>query len=457
MKPLCVVSCPIDTFSGYGARSRDFVNALIKEKDSEWDIKILPQMWGETPWNFLDDNDSLKQRFIPGLDQNNQPDIWMQITVPNEFQSIGKSFNVGITAGIETTVFPAEFIEGMNRMDLNLISSNHSKNVAVASSFEKKDKTSNQTVSILKLEKPCEVLFEGLDLDKYYKKPQNSGLLKDIKEEFCFLFTGHWLQGNFGEDRKDVATLIKTFYETFNTASKKKPALILKTNSVNYSLIDREHILKHINKIKNQVSGNLPNVYLLHGEMTDNEMNQLNNDDKVKAFVSFTKGEGYGRPLAEAAITGKPVIVSNWSGHIDFINKEYNVLIGGSLKKVHKSAANQFLLADSQWFNINREIAGRAMKDVFKNYKRYWESSRKQTQYLKDNFSFDKMAELLNKLMPKVEAAPKIQPLNLPKLQKIGNKTPNQPLQKINIDDNKNNMNWRGTDIELPNLKKIQI
>ena len=180
------------------------------------------------------------------------------------------------------------------------------------------------------------------------------------------------------------------------------------------------------------VSGNLPNIYLLHGEMTDEEMNQLNNDNKVKAFVSFTKGEGYGRPLAEAAITGKPVITTNWSGHTDFIKPEYNVLVGGELKNIHPSAANQFLLADSQWFNINTDIASRAMKDVFKHYKKYWEKSRKQTQYLKDNWSFDKMVERLNNLLPKVEPAPQNVPLKLPKLKKLGEeKAPKLKLPKL--------------------------
>ena len=148
-------------------------------------------------------------------------------------------------------------------------------------------------------------------------------------------------------------------------------------------------------------------------------MNLLNNDPKVKAFVSFTKGEGYGRPLAEVAITGKPLIVSNWSGHVDFINKDYNILIGGELKNVHKSAANPFLLKESQWFSINTDIAGRAMKDVFKKYKGYFEKSRKQTQYLKDNFSFDKMTEKLTSLLPTVKPAPETQQLKLPKLKKI--------------------------------------
>ena len=417
MKPLCVVSCPIDTFSGYGARSRDFVRALIKIKDKEWDIKIIPQKWGDTPWNFLPKDDPLRKRAIFDLKQ--QPDIWFQITVPNEFNPIGK-YNVGVSAGIETNIFPSEFIDGMNRMNLNLLSSNHSKSIASLTKFEKRDKNTNQLVGELRVEKPCEVLFEGLDLDKYHKKPASSktNILKDVSEEFCFLYTGGWLPGNFGEDRKNVATLIRTFLQTFNTPSSKKPALILKTNQVNYSLLDKTSVLKMINNIKNQVSGQLPNIYLLHGEMTDDEINKLNNDPKVKAFVSFTKGEGFGRPLLESAITGKPTIVSNWSGHIDFMKPDYNILIGGELKPVHESAANKFLLKESQWFNINTDIASRAMKDLFKNYKKYFKDSRKQTQYIKDNWSLDKMAEKLNNILPKIDSSPQQMGLKLPKLNK---------------------------------------
>ena len=203
MKPLCVVSCPIDTFSGYGARSRDFVKSLIQLKDKEWDIKILAQRWGDCPWNFLTKDDPLRQRFISQLEQ--KPTIWIQITVPNEFQPVGQ-FNIGVSAGIETTVYPSEFIEGSNRMNLNIVSSEHSKKVALSTQFEKKDKNTNQTIGTVKIEKPIEVLFEGLDLDKYFKNPAKSSLLKDIPEEFCFLYTGHWLQGNFGESRKNTAT-----------------------------------------------------------------------------------------------------------------------------------------------------------------------------------------------------------------------------------------------------------
>ena len=434
MKPLCVVSCPIDTFSGYGARSRDFVKSLIELKDKEWDIKIMPQRWGETPWNYLSEDNPLRKRFLRGLEQ--RPDIWIQITVPNEFQPVGQ-FNIGISAGIETNIFPGDFIEGMNKMNINLVSSEHSKKVAMATTFDKKE--NGRVIGQIKLEKPVEVLFEGLDISKYYKKPQNSGLLNEVKEDFCFLFTGHWLPGIFGEDRKDVATLIKTFLETFKGSKKKKPALVLKTNMVNYSLIDREQCIRQINRIKNKITGNLPNIYILHGEMTDDEMNQLNNDNKIKAFVSFTKGEGFGRPLLESAITGKPVITTNWSGHTDFLKPEYNILLGGSLQNVHPSTANQFLLKESQWFKVNSDIASRAMKDVFKHYKRYLGGSRKQTQYLKNNWSYDKMVEKLSTFLPKVEQAPQTQQLKLPKLKKVGDKK--QELPKL----------------KLPKLKKVEL
>jgi hypothetical protein len=222
MKPICVVSCPIDTFSGYGARSRDFVKSLIESKEEEWDIKIMPQRWGDCPWNFLDSNDPLRQRFVGNLQQ--QPDIWIQISVPNEFQPMGK-FNIGVSAGIETTIYPAEFIEGSNRMDLNLVSSEHSKQVALKSTFEKKDKNTNQVVGVIKLEKPIEVLFEGLNLDVYYKQRVNNKadqILKDIPDEKCFLHTGHWLPGAFGESRKNTATLIKTFLETYKRELKEE-------------------------------------------------------------------------------------------------------------------------------------------------------------------------------------------------------------------------------------------
>ena len=423
MKPVCIVSCPIDTFSGYGHRSRDFVRSLIEAKNDEWEIKILPQVWGSTPWGFLDKNDPLKSHYVQGT-VTTQPDIWIQITIPNEFQKQGK-FNIGVTAGIESTCPPPDFIEGMNRMDLNLVSSEFTKNI-----FENVQLTQNdnqgQPIKQFRLEKPIEVLFEGLDTGVYFKEPSKSGMLDNIDENFCFLFTGHWLPGKFGEDRKNVATLIETFLTTFNKKGP-KPALLLKTNKVDYSLLDKEEILASIRKIRNKFGykENLPNIYLLHGEFTNEELNKINNDPKVKSFLSFTKGEGFGRPLLEQAITGKPVVVPNWSGHTDFLNPQYVPLIPGFLENVHPSAANDWLIKEGKWFKPNESNVKSILKDVFKKYKSFIPKAKQQKQYAKTNFSWEKMKELVGNILEhNVPNLPqqvelKLPKLSLPKLKKI--------------------------------------
>ena len=242
-KPSVIVSCPIDTYSGYGARSRDFVRALI-ELD-KYDVKILPQRWGNTRKGYLKDHDDdlFSPLFIPTVDY--QPDIWVQITVPNEFQKVGK-YNIGVTAGIETTMCDGTWLQGCNRMNLILVSSKHAKEVFQATTFDVQNKQTGQKEGQLKLESKVEVLFEGADLSKYFKTETSKINLSAIPEQFCYLTVGHWMQGDYGQDRKNLGYTVKTFLETFKT-KQKPPALILKTSTSSTSIMDREKILEKIN------------------------------------------------------------------------------------------------------------------------------------------------------------------------------------------------------------------
>ena len=430
-KLVCIVSCPIDTVSGYGARSRDFVKSLIKLKGEEWDIQLLSQRWGQTPFGALntghESDTDLKSRIIGTLTMNvpRQPDVWIQITVPNEFQPIGK-FNIGMTAGIETTLCDASWIEGLNRMDLNLVSSEHSKKVFHSSAFEKKNQM-GQTVEKIELKKPLEVLFEGADLNKYFKSDELKDFdvyddISTIKEDFCYLFVGHWLQGDFNEDRKNVGYMIKAFLEVFKN-KKSKPALILKTSQGATSIIDRDKILRKIESIRKTVSGkDIPNVYFIHGDLEDEDINCMYNHPKVKAMVSLTKGEGFGRPLLEFSVVGKPIIASGWSGHLDFLNPEFSGLVGGILQNVHPSAhAPNMLLTEAQWFKPDDNQVGHAFVDIYENYKDYAEKAKRLAYKNKQNFSFEKMTEVLGELLTKyVPNFPKQVELKLPKLKKVG-------------------------------------
>ena len=159
-KPFVVVNCPLDTFSGYGARARDVARALVNSE--KYDVKFLSQRWGNTPFGFLDETDEedkkLLDRIIPSPLQR-QPDVWIQISVPDEFQKIGK-FNIGITAGIETDTCDVRFIQGANNMDLILGSSKHALYSLQNTQYEQKDKAGNK-VGVIKLETPTDILFEG--------------------------------------------------------------------------------------------------------------------------------------------------------------------------------------------------------------------------------------------------------------------------------------------------------
>ena len=399
MKNTFVISCPIDTYSGYGARSRDFVKALI-ELD-KFDIQILPQRWGKWAEGFLSNHTEwafLEKYIIPQLMA--KPDYWCQITVPNEFNPIG-SYNIGLTAGMETTIVDGSWIEGCNRMDLILTSSNHSKQVFENTQFYK----DNNEEDIVKLEKPIEVLFEGVNLDIYFKHLEfkNKDLYNEINsipEDFTYLTVGHWMQGELGEDRKNIGLTIRAFYELFKNRPS-PPALVLKTCIVNGSIMDKSEILRRINIIKNDIQNakTLPKVYLLHGTLTDTEMNELYNHPKIKAMVSLTKGEGFGRPLLEFSAVDKPIISSNWSGQIDFLKGEFTALVGGKLDKIHQSSVVQnMIIPEAEWFRPELKDIGYAFNVVFEKYDEFLNKAKQQGSYSRDNFSFSKMKDKINKI-----------------------------------------------------------
>jgi len=398
MKPLVFISCPIDTYSGYGARSRDIALAIIKS--DKYNVQILPQRWGTTPFGFLQENNPDHKLMIDCLWKQpqlpKQPDCWIQITVPNEFQPVGK-FNIGITAGIETTVCAPQWIDGVNRMDITLVSSNHAKKVFENSSFEEKNNQTGQVVRKIKLEKPVEVLFEGLNTE-IYKKLDN-------------------VEGEIGQDRKDVGMLIKTFLETFKN-KKSRPGLILKTSAGNYSIMDRDSILDKIRQIEEAIGGDLPSIYLLHGELSDEEVNELYNHPKVKAHVTLTKGEGYGRPLIEATVSQKPVIAPNYSGHLDFLDAEMSTLLSGQITQIHPSAVVQdMLIPESGWFTVDYKKAAETLEDVYKNYKKYIDGAKRQAYKSRTEFSLEKMSENLIELLDL--KIPKQVELKIPSLKKI--------------------------------------
>ncbi len=440
MKQQILVTGPVKTRSGYGNHARDICRALI-ELD-KYDILINSVRWGNTPMNALEEgnehHEAIKSRLITSPQLPKQPDLHLHIVVPNEFTPVAKK-NIGVTAGIETTIPVPQWIEGMNKMDMNIVTSEFTKTGFENASFEFEDEKTKQK-GTLKNIKPMEVLFEGVDTNEYFETKDMdediTNAFNKVDNDWNFLFTGHWLQGGMGEDRKDIGMLINIFCETFKNQMY-MPGLILKTSSASFSVLDREDMLNRIKNIKSQIAGNLPKIYLLHGELTDNQMNQLYNHPKVKAHISLTHGEGFGRPLLEATQSGKPVIASGFSGHVDFLSKNYAVLLGGSLTKVPAgSFPKEMLFEESQWFTANYQQASQVMVDVFKHYSKYLVKAKQLQLYCKNTFNFEKMKYKLDVIVSKIlTEVPQEVSLKLPKLKKTGSKS----LPKL----------------KLPTLKKV--
>jgi len=430
-KPVCILQSPLFTRSGYGEWSMSVAKSLLRY--DKFDLKIVPTRWGSCPSKNSEEeitDEVEKELFNRIIRQplNKQPELFIQITIPNEYQAPAK-FNIGMTAGIETTIPSGEWIEGLNRMNVNFVLSKFVKEVFEKANFTKQHQ--NGQKEEIKLRRPMEVVNWGANTNIYRKTEETvlsiENELSNIKEDFCFLFVGQWTHGSLYGDRKDIGMLIKTFLEAFKNV-KNKPALILKTSGATFSKIDKYECLSKINRIKNEVNGDLPNVYLLHGELTDLEMNALFNHRKVKCHVSFTHGEGYGHPLLLAALSGKPVMASDWSGHLDFLNKDNSYLLRGDVKPIAPESVNQWLIKESSWFYVDYDKAREKLVGMVNNYDKLVNKSQASLTDLVEKFNEHaidkKLHDMLNKYVPefaieKKIVLPKLKKIELPKLTKI--------------------------------------
>ena len=447
MKKLVLLCGPFSSRSGYGDHARSIFYPIYDS--GKYDVKLWDVRWGDTPRTFLSKSseyvEKIKTCLLPEPNLERKPDIYIDIRIPNEFETFGK-FNIGITAGIETNAVSQKWLEGCNRMSLIIVPSNHSKSGFVNTVYDRMQDNpdgSKTKVGQLSLQKPIEVLFEGVDLNIYKQLKVNeidksflNMINKNISNKHAFLFVGQWCKGGFGEDRKDISRLIKVFCETFANKSQ-QPSLILKTSGATFSLIDKKECIHKIQRVKEGFPKDwkLPNIYLLHGDLTDDEMNLLYNHPKIKCLVSFTHGEGFGRPLLEATTVGLPVVCSNWSGQIDFLNSDMSLLIDGKLETVPNSAVwEDIIIPESKWFTVDEHLASKAFTYVYENFNETKEKAKKLMRINREKYSLKKMGDDLLKIIDNnISFETK---LKLPKLKKI-NKKETAPK------------------IRLPKLKKI--
>lgn len=436
MKKTVVMCGPFNTRSGYGDHARSIYYSLATKSDL-YDIKVLDVRWGDTPRDHLNPKvpmeADLLSKFCNPNDIKQQPDLYIDIRIPNEFMNLGK-VNIGITAGIETTMVSSAWIEGVNKMDLTIVPSQHSKDAFVNTKYDKIQDipgkpNQQQKIGELRVEKPIEVLHEGMDPTVFKKLGKKEidkkfrNKISNIVKRPSLLFVGQWTQGGMGNDRKDIPRLIKLFIETY--ANKPHaPGLLLKTNGATLSHLDEMEVKRKIKAVIDMFPEDiqLPPIYLLHARLTESELNQLYNHEKIIALVSFTHGEGFGRPLLEATFAGLPVCASKWSGHLDFLPEDKSCLVGGTMGKVPEEVVwENIIMPESQWFTVEDMSAYESLRNIYAEKTTKW--NRKAEELRKENivkFSMDAMTKQLLELVEKsVEKIPQPMQIKLPKLATV--------------------------------------
>ena len=423
---------PFNTRSGYGDHARSIYYSIMDRDDL--DIKCVDVKWGTTPRNHLNPevpkHKKLLDSFITPEKIKVQPDVYIDIRIPNEFQNPGK-FNIGITAGVETDVVSAEFLMGCNKMNLIIVPSNFTAETFKRCHYDKNQEVDGeqQKVGQVELERPIEVLFEGVDTEVY--KPLNSSEIKSdftdelnnlLKEDFVYLHVGQLTRGKYGEDRKNIPLMLKCFLQAF-TNNPNPPALLLKINGANFSVLDRKETIARIEEIKNKFSeaDTIPNVYLIHGDLTIKEMAMLYNNPKIKGFVSCTHGEGFGRPMLEASCCGLPVMASKWSGQMDFLNDKESLMINGHLGEIPDSQVwEPIVVKPGQWYNVNEADVIRKFKMFHKKFRIINKKGKRLGRTNHRKFSLTNMAKKFNSILDEVlKTIPNPVALNLPKLKKV--------------------------------------
>ena len=398
MKKRIIVRGPVLTQSGYGEHAR-FVLRALRAKEDEYDIHVLPTVWGETGWISSHDDerkwlDQKIEECTKNLELKIPYDASIQITIPNEWQKLAP-INIGITAGIETNKVSAVWLEKANEMDRVITISEHSKNGFMNTVYQGINSQNNQPME-LKCATPVDVV--GYPVKKHCALAEP---IIELDYDFNYLAIAQY------GPRKNLQNLIRWFVEE---NIDQEVGLVLKTNIKNNCVVDREHTE---NLLKSSIPPNIDykcKVYLLHGDLSESEIHSLYAHPKIKAMVSLTHGEGFGLPLFEAAYSGLPVIAPGWSGQCDFLYapsklkskkgknkmKAHFADVDYTLAPIPEQAVWKGVLEkDTMWCYPTAGSFKIRMRQVRKNYDKWLEKAKYLQEWVCEEFEYNKMHQTL--------------------------------------------------------------
>lgn len=391
---------PILTQSGYGVHSRQVAKSLIDLYGDN--VAFHPVNWGTTGWILKNNNDlNFIEHIIDNtdLELKNKYDISLQLLLPDEFNTSHGKVNIGITAGVETDKCNPAWVEKINEMNELVVPSEFTKQTFINSGNVQKN------IEVI----PEETFVTDKLLNSYEQNLKNKSNLSfekkhNIKTNFNFLLFGQITGNNPYNDRKNIFLTIKELCEIFSTD--KEVGIIIKTNSARNTEIDKEHSLKIFKQIIGEVrKTEFPKIYLLHGNLDNNDLMELYTARSVKAMINLSRGEGYGLPLIEMASCDKPVICTNWSGQLEYLKNGKFIGINYSLQDVHETRIdNRIFIKGTKWAEFDRLHLKRKLLD-FRSRSNNMSLANKNAEelgkILRDNYNHRNITEKYKNLIGK--------------------------------------------------------
>lgn len=388
MKKIIVIG-PALSQTGYGEQCRFALRSLLSKPDL-FDVYIKPTNWGKSSWLMPNDPDRIWideviYKTSTYLRSGGNFDISLQVTIPNEWERL-TPINIGYTAGIETTRIAAAWIEKSKLMDKIITISNHSRDVFLETTYDAIVESTQEKIKI-KCDTPIDVVHYPV---RNYKP---SEIDFKLTTDFNFLTISQW------GPRKNLDNTIGWWVEEFKD---QEVGLIVKTNLMKNSTIDRIHTQKRLDNLLSHFPNRKCKVYLLHGYMTPQELTALYQHKAVKAFISLTHGEGFGLPLFEAAYNGVPIIAPNWSGHVDFLYAEKKVRrnkktvkknvacfseVKYKLDKVQPEVVWENVIdGESSWCYPQKDSYQKCLKSMVKDHRRHVKTAETLKKHIVSTF-----------------------------------------------------------------------
>lgn len=381
-KKKVLLRAPVLTMSGYGVHSRQVARWLLGRDDVELTIQAVP--WGMTPWALQPgQQDGFIGKMMERCTDFQGPfDVSFQVQLPNEWSSDVATHNVGITAAVETDRCNPEWVKAVNMMDAVVVPSTHTLKCLESSG---------------EVSTPTFVIPEAFP--DVISRSDIPAISLDFSTDFNFLVFGQLTGNNPMNDRKNIFHTVKWFCENFQ--GNEEVGLVIKTNSGKATKIDRMVTLNLMKELTATVrKGPFPRVHFLHGNLSDNDVAGLYRHPKIKCLLTLTRGEGFGLPILEAAASGLPVIATNWSGHLDFMNLGKFIKIEHTLVDIHESRCDDnIFMRGSKWAEPVESDVKRKMEKFYKRTSIPTEWAQELSTTLQETHSFDAIAKQFSEHM----------------------------------------------------------